>query len=202
MNKVVYENEYFRVSETGKDYDFVAIIENKKDYDIKIEFTDFNVMNIKANEWLGLLSHEYYTTMERPDYSYSIAFENEDFIVSRDYYNEYFDNYITEDRQKTVMEFMDGGKVKATFNIKALVERFLNDKENEDVKQEDLILYLWSWLCDRVDCFEFMDLIEDTNNESFDYDSFDSDNDRIIIETLTDLMYNYITRDCERITEY
>ena len=57
--KTVFENERIKVSRTGRDYDFIAVVENKTDKEVKIifnndlEFCDFS---IGANNYVGLLA--------------------------------------------------------------------------------------------------------------------------------------------------
>lgn len=60
--KIILENETIKVSETGRDYDFIATIENKTNNDIVIQPTDYNLefyeTHISANDWIGLLANE------------------------------------------------------------------------------------------------------------------------------------------------
>ena len=60
--KTIFENEFIRVESTGKDYDFIATIENKTDKNIRLRYNpmDFDVIydtiDIKPNDWIGLLA--------------------------------------------------------------------------------------------------------------------------------------------------
>lgn len=68
----LYENNDFIMKSTGKDYDFIAVIENKTDQDLRFhqmeshdsyipkscydfQFDDFEV---PANDWIGLLADD------------------------------------------------------------------------------------------------------------------------------------------------
>lgn len=65
--KTVFENEFVKISETGRDYDFVAVIENKTDEpvimvmdeDIALENAIEETFLIPANDWVGLCNWEY-----------------------------------------------------------------------------------------------------------------------------------------------
>ena len=60
--KIIFENELIRVESTGKDYDFIATVENKTDKKIRIRYKpmDFTVVydtiDIEPNDWIGLLA--------------------------------------------------------------------------------------------------------------------------------------------------
>lgn len=60
--KNIFENELIRVELTGKDYDFIATIENKTDKNIRLRYNpmDFDVIydtiDIEPNDWVGLLA--------------------------------------------------------------------------------------------------------------------------------------------------
>ena len=60
--KTIFENEFIRVKSTGRDYDFVATVENKTDKNIRIRYNpmDFDVIydtiDIEPNDWVGLLA--------------------------------------------------------------------------------------------------------------------------------------------------
>lgn len=61
--KTLFENEKVKVSETGRDYDFIATIENKTQDDILITFPDTDDFFgedfiIPANDWVGILAIE------------------------------------------------------------------------------------------------------------------------------------------------
>ena len=83
--KKVYENGYISVSETGNDFDFVAVIQNETNKKLTLDFYDLEKIELEPygceNDWCGLTNTEYYCTMERPDYSYMVAIENGDYDV-------------------------------------------------------------------------------------------------------------------------
>lgn len=60
--KTIFENEFIRVESTGRDYDFIATIENKTDKNIRLRYNpmDFDVIydtiDIEPNDWVGLLA--------------------------------------------------------------------------------------------------------------------------------------------------
>ena len=60
--KTIFENEFICVESTGKDYDFIATIENKTDKNIRLRYNpmDFDVIydtiDIEPNDWVGLLA--------------------------------------------------------------------------------------------------------------------------------------------------
>lgn len=59
-NNIEYEDERIKISETGRDYDFVAKIENKTDETITIYVDgDYEVAKIDAGDWVGLFNNEY-----------------------------------------------------------------------------------------------------------------------------------------------
>lgn len=87
--KTVYENDKICVTETGRDYDFVATILNKSDTKIKINFTG-NYEDLEAIEldksgteydWCGLFNDQWWCTMDCPDISYSMAFIDNEFYI-------------------------------------------------------------------------------------------------------------------------
>ena len=57
----IYEDERVKISSTGKDYDFIATIENKTDEAVAI-VPDigglFEEIFIEPNDWVGLLADE------------------------------------------------------------------------------------------------------------------------------------------------
>ena len=65
--KTIFENDLFALKETGRDYDFVAVIENKTDHDIELQMDDLlaeenavqNHIRVPANDWIGLVNWEY-----------------------------------------------------------------------------------------------------------------------------------------------
>lgn len=62
--KTIFENELIRVESTGKDYDFIATIENKTDKNIRLRYNPmefdviYDTIDIKPNDWIGLLADE------------------------------------------------------------------------------------------------------------------------------------------------
>lgn len=59
--KTVFENEVIKVSRTERDYDFIAIVENKTDKEVKIIFNndlEFGDFSVGANNWVGLLADD------------------------------------------------------------------------------------------------------------------------------------------------
>lgn len=60
--KIIFENELIRVESTGKDYDFIATIENKTDKKIRLRYNLMNfdviydTIDIEPNDWVGLLA--------------------------------------------------------------------------------------------------------------------------------------------------
>lgn len=62
--KTIFENELIRVELTGRDYDFIATVENKTDKKIRIHYKDMDIfdtydaIDIEPNDWVGLLADE------------------------------------------------------------------------------------------------------------------------------------------------
>ena len=62
--KTIFENEFIRVKSTGRDYDFVATVENKTDKNIRVHYKDMDLLDIydtidvEPNDWVGLLADE------------------------------------------------------------------------------------------------------------------------------------------------
>lgn len=60
----IFENDLIKVSTTGRDYDFIAIIDNKTDGQIYIHYDEPNYNNnydpilVAPNDWFGLLADE------------------------------------------------------------------------------------------------------------------------------------------------
>ena len=60
--KTIFENEFIRVESTGRDYDFIATVENKTDKNIRLRYNpmDFDVIydtiDVEPNDWVGLLA--------------------------------------------------------------------------------------------------------------------------------------------------
>ena len=58
--EALIKNDNFEVSITGRNYDFIAIIENNSDEKLKIVFDNDEdyYLEIKPNDWLGLLADD------------------------------------------------------------------------------------------------------------------------------------------------
>lgn len=59
--KTVFENNVIKISTTDRDYDFIAIVENKTDKEIQIIFDnelEFCNFSVDANDWVGLLAND------------------------------------------------------------------------------------------------------------------------------------------------
>ena len=62
--KTIFENELIRVESTGRDYDFIATIENKTDKKIRVHYKDmdlldtYDTIDVEPNDWVGLLADE------------------------------------------------------------------------------------------------------------------------------------------------
>lgn len=60
----IFENDLIKVSTTGRDYDFIAIIDNKTDGQICIHYDkpgyndNYDPILIAPNDWAGLLADE------------------------------------------------------------------------------------------------------------------------------------------------
>lgn len=60
----IFENELIKVDTTGRDYDFIATIENKTDGQICVHYDkpccddNYNPILIAPNDWVGLLADE------------------------------------------------------------------------------------------------------------------------------------------------
>lgn len=58
----IFENDFIKVSTTGHDYDFIAVIENKTNKQISIHYDEpgatdkYNPILIASNDWVGLLA--------------------------------------------------------------------------------------------------------------------------------------------------
>ena len=60
---IIYEDDTIVVTDTGRDYDFIATVENiDRTYPIRIKFTgDFDYIEpieIDANDWIGILADD------------------------------------------------------------------------------------------------------------------------------------------------
>lgn len=60
--KTIFENDVIKVSKTGRDYDFIAVVENETNKEIEIVFDNDEMkiqgFAIKPNDWVGLLADE------------------------------------------------------------------------------------------------------------------------------------------------
>ena len=62
--KTIFENELIRVESTGRDYDFIATVENKTDKKIRVHYKDmdlldtYDTIDVEPNDWVGLLADE------------------------------------------------------------------------------------------------------------------------------------------------
>lgn len=60
----IFENDFIKVSTTGQDYDFIAVIKNKTDKQICVHYdkpgynNNYDSILIASNDWIGLLSNE------------------------------------------------------------------------------------------------------------------------------------------------
>ena len=67
------------VKATGNDSDFIAVIENKSEHDIRIDFLgvhdSLKPIAVSGNDWVGLLADE-------SGYMYLDAFRNSDWRVA------------------------------------------------------------------------------------------------------------------------
>lgn len=60
----IFENDLIKVSTTGRDYDFIAIIDNKTDGQICIHYDEpgyndnYDPILVAPNDWIGLLADE------------------------------------------------------------------------------------------------------------------------------------------------
>ena len=60
--KTVFEDDTIKVSETGRNYGFIAIVENKTDKNVFVIINDEEAesyrIDIPKNDWVGLLANE------------------------------------------------------------------------------------------------------------------------------------------------
>lgn len=58
----IFENDFIKVSMTGHDYDFIAVVENKTDKQICVHYNEpsyndnYEPILIAPNDWVGLLA--------------------------------------------------------------------------------------------------------------------------------------------------
>lgn len=61
---VIFENDFIKVSTTGHDYDFIAVVENKTDKQICVHYDEpgyndnYDPILIAPNDWIGLLADD------------------------------------------------------------------------------------------------------------------------------------------------
>lgn len=55
---VLYEDENIILKSTGRNYDFIATIENKLDKPIHIKFDNEDIIGMSGNHWVGLLAND------------------------------------------------------------------------------------------------------------------------------------------------
>ena len=80
----IFENDFVKISTTGRDYDFVAVIENKTNEQICVHYDkpgyndNYDPILIAPNDWVGLLNTE-------EDRDWIKAFENNQiYVVTND----------------------------------------------------------------------------------------------------------------------
>ena len=60
--EIIFENDALKVSKTGKDYDFIAVVENKTTEEIKVCFEDkekgLENFIVRRKDWTGILADE------------------------------------------------------------------------------------------------------------------------------------------------
>ena len=80
MANIVYEDDKIKVTKTGKDYDFIATIENKTSQTIYIVPENLEEFYILPVDWVGLLADdEGRTTLEAIRKNrFTISFESEE----------------------------------------------------------------------------------------------------------------------------
>lgn len=60
----IFENDFIKVSTTGHDYDFIAVIENKTNQKICVHYDEpgyndnYDPILIEPNDWVGLFANE------------------------------------------------------------------------------------------------------------------------------------------------
>ena len=60
----IFENDFIKVSTTGRDYDFIAVIENKTNNQICIHYNEpgyddnYDPISIRSNSWVGVENDE------------------------------------------------------------------------------------------------------------------------------------------------
>ena len=60
----IFENDFIKVSTTDRDYDFIAVIENKTNQEICVHYDEpgyndnYNPILVAPNDWIGLLADD------------------------------------------------------------------------------------------------------------------------------------------------
>lgn len=60
----IFENDFIKVSTTGHDYDFIAVVENKTDKQICVHYDEpgyndnYDPILVAPNDWIGLLADD------------------------------------------------------------------------------------------------------------------------------------------------
>lgn len=86
----IFENDFVKISTTGRDYDFIATIENKTNGQICIHYNkpccndNYDPILIAPNDWIGLLANE-----EGRDWVKAIK-NNQIYITANDDENDYY----------------------------------------------------------------------------------------------------------------
>lgn len=106
----IFENDFIKVSMTGHDYDFIAVIENKTDKQICVHYNTpgyndfYDPILIAPNDWIGLLADE-----EGRDWIKTIK-NNQIYVITNDdelrcssYYNT---NIANSNQLVTVLELL------------------------------------------------------------------------------------------------
>ena len=56
--KILYEDDKVVIKTTGRDYDFIATIENKTDFAMIVIADGSSAIRVDANGWIGILADE------------------------------------------------------------------------------------------------------------------------------------------------
>ena len=112
----IFENDLIKVSATGHDYDFIAVVENKTDGQIYIHYDEpgyndnYDPILVAPNDWIGLLADE-----EGRDWVRAIE-NNQIYVVTNDDEIDYYPTGCS------MTQWNDDCK-----NIATEVERILNE---------------------------------------------------------------------------
>ena len=64
MSKIIFKDDDVRIIKTELDYGFIAIIINKSDHDLYVDFTDEfmefcdDTIIVQKNDWVGILENK------------------------------------------------------------------------------------------------------------------------------------------------